>query len=79
MNHSKYTLKNALGVNIPLNGNDHKRAKDFSKALRQFTKAVKDSGRLTEYTHRKEYTKPTTKRREARKQAIRNARREQDW
>jgi len=79
MSHSKYTLKNALGVNIPLNEDKNKRRKDFDKAMKIFNRKMKDSDKLNEFTERMEYTKPTTRRREERKQAKNNARKNNDY
>tara|TARA_B110000285_G_C14773049_1_gene444907 strand:+ start:216 stop:464 length:249 start_codon:yes stop_codon:yes gene_type:complete len=52
-----------FGVKV-INGN-------LEPALRLWKKKLKDSGKLEELKERKEYTKPTTKRRKAKQRAIR--------
>ena len=47
------------------------RSGDIIKALKLFKRKVTDSGHLQELRDRKEYTKPTTKRRKQKQQAIR--------
>lgn len=47
----------------------------FEKALRKFKKKVQESGILDELRERESYSKPTTKRRKAKNQAIRRQRR----
>ena len=72
MSYNKHTLKNSVGVNIPLNDDPKKRKKDFERAMKIFTREVKNSKRVEDSIERMEYIKPTTKRREERKYAIRN-------
>ena len=58
-----YLYGHAMGVKV-INGN-------LESALRAWKRIVKDSGIMDELRDRKEYIKPTTKRREAKNQAIR--------
>lgn len=44
---------------------------DIHRALKKFKRAVNESGHLFELKERQEYTKPTTKRRKQKQQAIR--------
>lgn len=48
---------------------------DINRALKRFKSATMDSGHLEELKERKQYTKPTTKKRKMMKDAIR----EQKW
>jgi len=45
---------------------------DLNRALKIFKKKVNEYGILQEYKERQEYTKPSAKKREAKKRAIRN-------
>lgn len=45
---------------------------DINRALKKFKRGVMESGHLFELRERQEYTKPTTKRRKQKQQAIRN-------
>ena len=47
------------------------RNKDINKALKRFKRVVSESGHLQELRERQQYTKPTTIRRKAKQQAIR--------
>jgi small subunit ribosomal protein S21 len=47
------------------------RSGNIEKALKQFKRKTSDSGHLQEFRDRKEYTKPTTKRRKQKLQAVR--------
>ena len=49
---------------------------DINKALKEFKRKVIKSGHIMELRNRKEYTKPTTKKREQKQKAIRKAQRE---
>ena len=49
---------------------------DINRALRKFKKAINDSGHLLELRERQTYTKPTTVRRKAKQQAIREQQKE---
>lgn len=49
---------------------------DINKALKEFKRKVIKSGHLMELRDRKEYTKPTTARRELKQKAIRRQQRE---
>ena len=44
---------------------------DINKALKRFKSATLDSGHLEELRERKQYTKPTTKKRKMMKDAVR--------
>ena len=46
---------------------------DINKALKKFKRGVIESGHILELKERKEYIKPTTKRRKKKMEAIRNA------
>jgi len=46
---------------------------DINKALKKFKRGVIESGHILELKERKEFTKPTTKRRKQKQEAIRNA------
>lgn len=61
-----FILPGSLGVNVPGN-----QPGDLESALRKFKKMVKEAGIIYEIKSRKEYTKPTTKRRAEKKSAIR--------
>ena len=45
---------------------------DINKALKRFKSVTIDSGHLEELKERKQYTKPTTKKRKMMKDAVRN-------
>jgi small subunit ribosomal protein S21 len=45
---------------------------DINRALKRFKRAVIESGHIFELKDRQEYTKPTTKRRKQKQQAVRN-------
>ena len=45
---------------------------DINRALKKFKSATLDSGHLEELRDRKQYTKPTTKKRKMMKDAVRN-------
>jgi small subunit ribosomal protein S21 len=45
---------------------------DINKALKRFKSVTMDSGHLDELKERKQYTKPTTKKRKMMKDAVRN-------
>ena len=45
---------------------------DINRALKRFKSATMDSGHLEELKERKQYTKPTTKKRKMMKDAVRN-------
>ena len=49
---------------------------DINKALKEFKRKVIKSGHIFELRNRKEYTKPTTLRREQKQKAIRKQQRE---
>ena len=49
---------------------------DINKALKEFKRKVIKSGHIIELRNRKEYTKPTTERREQKNKAIRKQQRE---
>ena len=49
---------------------------DINKALKEFKRKVIKSGHIMELRNRKEYTKPTTERREQKQKAIRKQQRE---
>lgn len=49
---------------------------DLNKALKEFKRKVIKSGHILELKNRKEYTKPTTVRREEKQKAIRKQQRE---
>jgi small subunit ribosomal protein S21 len=49
---------------------------DINKALKEFKRKVIKSGHIMELRNRKEYTKPTTKKREEKQKAIRKSQRE---
>lgn len=49
---------------------------DINKALKEFKRKVLKSGHIMELRNRKEYTKPTTKKREQTQKAIRKQQRE---
>ena len=49
---------------------------DINKALKEFKRKVIKSCHILELRHRKEYTKPTTEKREQTQKAIRKAQRE---
>lgn len=49
---------------------------DINKALKEFKRKVIKSGHIMELRNRKEYTKPTTKKREETQKAIRKNKRE---
>ena len=49
---------------------------DINKALKEFKRKVIKSGHIMELRDRKEYTKPTTERREQKNKAIRKQQRE---
>lgn len=49
---------------------------DINKALKEFKRKVLKSGHIIELRERKEYTKPTTKKREELQKAIRRNQRE---
>ena len=49
---------------------------DINKALKEFKRKVIKSGHIMELRNRKEYTKPTTERREEKQKAIRRNQRE---
>jgi ribosomal protein S21 len=46
---------------------------DINKALKKFKRGVIESGHIFELKERQQYTKPTTKRRKKKQEAIRNA------
>jgi len=46
---------------------------DINKALKKFKRGVIESGHIFELKERQQYTKPTTKRRKQKQEAIRNA------
>ena len=45
---------------------------DINRALKKFKRGVIESGHIFELKDRQEYTKPTTKRRKQKQQAVRN-------
>ena len=45
---------------------------DINRALKKFKRASFDSGHIQELKERQQYTKPTTKRRKQKQEAIRN-------
>ena len=45
---------------------------DINRALKKFKRSVIESGHIFELKDRKQYTKPTTKRRRQKQEAIRN-------
>ncbi len=49
---------------------------DINKSLKEFKRKVLKSGHILELRERKEYTKPTTKKREEKQKAIRRNQRE---
>ena len=49
---------------------------DINRALKKYKRKVNDSGHLLELRERKTYTKPTTVRRKAKQQAIREQQKE---
>lgn len=49
---------------------------DINKALKEFKRKVIKSGHIMELRNRKEYTKPTTQKREQKQKAIRKQQRE---
>jgi small subunit ribosomal protein S21 len=49
---------------------------DINKALKEFKRKVIKSGHIIELRNRKEYTKPTTQKREEKQKAIRKNQRE---
>lgn len=49
---------------------------DLNKALKEFKRKVIKSGHIFELKNRKEYTKPTTQKREQKQKAIRKQQRE---
>ena len=49
---------------------------DINKALKEFKRKVIKSGHIMELRNRKEYTKPTTEKREQKQKAIRKKERE---
>ncbi len=49
---------------------------DINKALKEFKRKVLKSGHIIELRNRKEYTKPTTQKREEKQKAIRRQQRE---
>jgi ribosomal protein S21 len=49
---------------------------DINKALKEFKRKVIKSGHIMELRNRKEYTKPTTQKREEKNKAIRKQQRE---
>jgi len=49
---------------------------DINKALKEFKRKVIKSGHIMELRNRKEYTKPTTQKREEKQKAIRRNQRE---
>jgi ribosomal protein S21 len=49
---------------------------DINRALKKYKRRVNDSGHLLELRERKTYTKPTTVRRKAKQQAIREQQKE---
>lgn len=49
---------------------------DINKALKEFKRKVIKSGHILELRNRKEYTKPTTEKREQKNKAIRKQQRE---
>lgn len=49
---------------------------DINKALKEFKRKVIKSGHIIELKNRKEYTKPTTEKREQKQKAIRKQQRE---
>jgi ribosomal protein S21 len=49
---------------------------DINKALKEFKRKVIKSGHIMELRNRKEYTKPTTEKREQKNKAIRKQQRE---
>jgi ribosomal protein S21 len=49
---------------------------DINKALKEFKRKVIKSGHIIELKNRKEYTKPTTQKREEKQKAIRRNQRE---
>jgi small subunit ribosomal protein S21 len=61
-----FILPGAIGVRVP-----GTQSGDFETALRKFKKMVKETGIIYEIKSRREYKKPTTKRREQKKSAIR--------
>ena len=46
---------------------------DINKALKKFKRGVIESGHIFELKERQQFTKPTTKRRKKKQEAIRNA------
>ena len=46
---------------------------DINKALKKLKRGIIESGHIDELKDRKEFTKPTTKRRKKKQEAIRNA------
>jgi ribosomal protein S21 len=46
---------------------------DINRALKKFKRGVIESGHIFELKERQQYTKPTTKRRKKKQEAIRNA------
>lgn len=52
------------------------KAQDINKALKEFKRKVIKSGHIMELRNRKEYTKPTTERREQKNKAVRRQQRE---
>jgi len=46
---------------------------DINKALKKLKRGIIESGHIVELKERKQYTKPTTKRRKKKQEAIRNA------
>jgi len=61
-----FVLPGAVGVKVPGN-----QPGDFETALRKFKKLVKETGIIYEVKSRREYVKPTTKKRAQKKSAIR--------
>ena len=49
---------------------------DINKALKEFKRKVIKSGHIIDLKNRKEYTKPTTQKREEKQKAIRRSQRE---
>lgn len=52
---------------------------DINKALRKFKRLTFDSGHLLELKERTQYTKPTTKKRKQKLEAIRENKRRVQW
>lgn len=69
-NHQKrnnFREKPIEGLTVTVRGDS---PMDFQKALRKFKRKIADSGILKEIKERQYYTKPSDKRREAKKRAV---------